>query len=82
MVMGAILSILGAGLAGFAGYTGLSWIFIFISSALYAIGYFIIRAPQIRNLTADGSVAKLFLIQLVIYSIVTGPIYFIASLLS
>ena len=80
--MGAIFYLAGAVLAGYAGYTGLSWIFIFVSSALFVVGYFIMRAPQISNLTAEGGLAKLILIQAIMYTIITAPIYFAASALS
>ena len=83
--MGGIFYIAGIGLAGFAGYSGLAWYFIVIASFVMAIGWFIIRAPQIRGLiSSDGAVAipKLLAMQLVIYSLITAPVYFIATLIS
>lgn len=81
--MGGIFYLAGAVLAGYAGYVGLVWYFIFIASLLMAVGYFIVRAPQIHGIVSqDGAVAipKLLLIQVVGMSIITAPIYFVASL--
>lgn len=81
--MGGIFYLAGIGLAGFAGYSGLEWFFIFIASAIMAIGYFIIRAPQIHGIvSSDGAIAipKLLVLQMVMYSILTAPVYFIATL--
>ena len=83
--MGGIFYLVGIGLAGFAGYSGLEWFFIFIASSIMAIGYFIIRAPQIHGIISnDGAIAipKLLILQMVMYSILTAPVYFIATLLS
>lgn len=80
--MGGIFYLIGIALAGYAGYSGLQWYFIIISSLIMAVGYFIIRAPQIYSIVSkDGAVAipKLASIQIVIYSIITTPIYFIAA---
>ncbi|OOZ47042.1 hypothetical protein [Solemya velum gill symbiont] len=82
--MGGVFYLIGIVLAGYAGYTGLDWYFIFISSIIMAVGYFIIRASQIRGIISDdGAVAfpKLLFIQVVTYSIVTAPVYFIAAAL-
>ena len=83
--MGAIFYLAGIGLAGFAGYSGLEWFFIFIASSIMAIGYFIIRAPQIHGIVSnDGAIAipKLLILQVIVYSVMTAPVYFIATLLS
>ena len=83
--MGGIFYVVGLGLAGFAGYTNLNFYFIFISSLIMAIGYFIVRAPQIQAVVArDGALAvpKMLILQMAVYSIVTAPIYFVASLFS
>ena len=83
--MGGIFYIAGIGLAGFAGYSGLAWYFIVISSLVMAIGWLIIRAPQVRGLvSSDGAIAvpKLLIMQLVIYSTITALIYFIATLIN
>lgn len=81
--MGGVFYLIGIALAGFAGYTNLQWYFIFISSLIMAIGYIIIRAPQIQGVVSrDGisSIPKLLSIQVVLLSIITAPIYFIASI--
>jgi hypothetical protein len=79
--MGGIFYLMGIVLAGYSGYSNLPWYLIFVSSALMTIGYFIVRGPQIRGIVSvDGAVAipKLFAIQIVLFSIITAPIYFIA----
>lgn len=81
--MGGIFYIIGVGLAAYAGYGNLQWYFIFISSLIMAIGYSIIRAPQIHGVVSkDGifAIPKLLSIQVVLYSIITAPVYFIAAL--
>ncbi len=80
--MGGIFYLFGVGLAGFAGYSNLEWYFIFISSLIMAIGYFIIRAPQIHGIiVSDGAIAmpKLLILQIAAHSIMTAPVYFIAT---
>ena len=81
--MGGIFYLIGIALAGFAGYNNLQWYFILISSFVMAIGYYIIRAPQIQRIVSrDGasSLPKLLSIQIVLYSVITAPVYFIASI--
>ena len=83
--MGNLLFISGIGLAAYAGYAGLMWYFIFISSLIMAFGYFIVRAPQIHSIQArDGfaAIPKLLIIQVIMMSIITSITYFIASALS
>ena len=83
--MGGVFYLIGVVLAGYAGYKGLEWYFIFFSSLIMAIGYLIIRAPQIHGLVSqDGAVAipKMLLIQVLMYAIITAPIYFIAKVIS
>lgn len=83
--MGGIFYLIGVALAGYAGYGGLEWYFIFISSLIMAVGYFIIRAPQIHGIvSSDGAIAipKLLILQIIVYSIITAPVYFIATLVS
>lgn len=83
--MGGIFYLVGIGLAGFAGYSGLAWYFILISSLIMAIGWFIIRAPQVGGLVSrDGAVTipKLLIMQIIIYLVITAPIFFIATLIS
>lgn len=80
--MGGIFYLAGVALAGFAGYSSLDWYLIFISSLIMAVGYFIIRAPQIHGIVSnDGAIAipKLLIIQIVGFSIVTTPVYFVAA---
>ena len=83
--MGNLLYIAGVGLAAYAGYTGLMWYFIFLSSLVMAIGYFFVRAPQILEIVrGDGVIAipKILLLQVVGMSIITSIFYFIASAFS
>jgi len=85
IVMGQILYLVGIVLTGYAGYSGLDWYFIFISALIMAVGYFIIRSPQIIGIVkSDGAVAlpKLALIHLIVFSVITAPVYFIASVFS
>jgi hypothetical protein len=80
--MGNILYLAGIAIAGSTGYNGLGWPFIFISSLIMAIGYCIIRAPQIHGLTTgDGvfAVPKILLLQSITLSVVTAPVFFIAA---
>ena len=80
--MGAILYIVGVSLAGYAGYSDFQWYFIFISSAIMAAGYFIIRAPQMGAIIGDVGISvipKLLVMQIIVYSIITAPVYFIAA---
>lgn len=82
--MGGLFYIAGIVLAGYAGYSNLEWYFIFISSLVMAIGYLIIRAPQIHGIvSSDGASAipKLMSIQIIVYSIITAPVYFIAGVI-
>ncbi len=81
--MGGIFYLAGVGLAGYAGYSNLGWYFIFIFSLVMGVGYFIIRAPQISNAVSTDGVAAippLLLMQIIIYSIITTPIYFVATI--
>ncbi|MEW8685640.1 MAG: hypothetical protein AB2556_07510 [Candidatus Thiodiazotropha sp.] len=83
--MGGIFYLLGVILAGYAGYVGLDWYFIFISSLIMVLGYFISRAAQINGIVSnEGAIAlpKLLIIQVVIYSVITAPVYFIAMALN
>ncbi len=80
--MGNIFYLIGLGLAGFAGYSDFQWYFIFISSLTMAIGYFIIRAPQIQGIASKdgtGAIPKLLSMQIVLFSIFTAPIYFLGA---
>lgn len=83
--MGGIFYLIGAALVAYAGFNHFQWYFIFISTSIMLIGYFIIRAPQINGIVANdgiGSIMKILPIQIVIYSILTGPIYVVASILN
>jgi hypothetical protein len=83
--MGNIFYLIGIALAGYAGYSNLQWYFIFISSLIIAIGYFMIRAPQIYNIVSrNGAIAlpRIVLKVVILNSIITTPVYFIATLLN
>ena len=56
--MGGVCYLIGIILAGYAGYNGFQWYFIFISALIMAIGYSIIRAPQMHGAASrDGAKA-------------------------
>lgn len=81
--MSLILYIAGFVLAVYAGYAGLHWYFIFITSLIMAVGWFIAnrgRAAQTAY-NRDGIMAipKLIFIQIVMYAIITAPAYFVGS---
>lgn len=83
--MGSVFYLIGVGLAAYAGYSDLQWYFIFVSSLIMALGYFIVRAPQIHSIvSAEGSMIlpKLAITQIVVYSVITTPVYFFATFLS
>jgi len=70
-------------LADYAGYSNLAWYFIFISSLIMVIGYSIIRAPQIHGAVSRdgiGAFPKVLSIQVILYLIITAPVYFVAAL--
>jgi len=80
-----IFFIAGIGLAGYAGYSGLEWYFIFISSLIMAIGWFIMRAPQMYSLVSEDGllvIPKFLIMQVIIYALICAPIYFVAMALS
>ncbi len=72
----------GAVLAGFAGYSGNGWYFIFIASLIMAIGYLTVRANMIRAIIAErGFFAVVFflVIQTITFAALTAPVYFITT---
>lgn len=80
--MGGIFYIIGVALAGFAGYSDLQWYFIFISSLVMAIGHLVIRSSiYYSTFTNDGvgAILKLLVLQIIGYSIITAPVYFVVS---
>lgn len=83
--MGGIFYLIGITLAAYAGFHHFQWYYIFISSAIMHIGYFIIRAPPIHTIISqDGNSAilKILPLQIVIYSVITGPVYLISAFLN
>jgi len=81
--MAIIFYLAGIVLAGFSGFAGLDWYFIFISSFLMAVGWFVLRAPQIQGIASrqgTASIPKLLVIQVVVMSFITAPIYLTATL--
>lgn len=79
--MGSFFVFLGVTLAGYAGWTGLEWYFLFAASGLMAIGYFISKAAQIAEMTAGDGVTgkiKLFFMELVFYTVISAPVFFVA----
>jgi hypothetical protein len=83
--MGGIFYIIGISFAAYAGFNHFQWYYILISSSIMIIGYFIIRAPQINGrISRDGIsvVIKILPLQIIIYSIITGPVYLMSSILN
>jgi hypothetical protein len=83
--MGTLFYLLGIGLAGFAGVTELEIHFIFISAAILVVGYFFKRGSQLHNIASNEGaliIPKIIVTNLIIYSVLTGVIYFIGSLFS
>ena len=76
--MAGMFYLIGLGLAGFSGYSDLNWVFIFISSLFMVIGEFIARAHAIDDDAFAKS--KRFLYKIIIHSVFTAPIYFIATM--
>ena len=68
-------------IAGYSGYNNLEWYFIIISAITFLIGYGFARLHAFQNILNDdgiGGILKLISIQIIIYSILSGIIYFIA----
>ena len=65
-------------IAGYSGYNNLEWYFIIISAIAFSIGWGFARLGQIPHHIERGSILKLMSIQIIIYSILSGIIYFIA----
>jgi hypothetical protein len=81
--MGSLLIFLGWVAAGYIGYTGLEWYFVFVGSLLAVIGYMIARSGQMYGVYSDDGRAgfiKMFVFQMVGWSITTFIIYFVAQL--
>ena len=79
--MGGIFYLAGVILAGYFGYAGYAWYFLFIAALVMVIGYFIIRAPQIHGIVSERgatAIPSLLIIQMIPYSIVTAAVFFIA----
>jgi len=80
--MGNLFYLLGAILAGTTGYLHYTWLFIFVASLIMATGWAIIRRPQIVNLYyQDGikGLLKMAMIQVIMYSAITTPLYFLCK---
>ncbi len=83
--MSTLLIVLGLVAAGYIGYTGLEWYFVFVGSLLIVIGYMIARSGQMYGIYNDDGIAgfiKMFVFQMVGWSIITFIIYFVAKLFS
>ena len=81
--MGGIFYLIGVALAAYAGFNHFQWYFIFISSSIMIIGYFIIRAPQIHSIVTKNGInvmLNVLPLQIIIYSVITGCVYFISSI--
>ncbi len=84
-IIGNLLHPIGMFLAGYAGYAGFHWYFIFISSLIMALGYSIVRAPQVLNVFRNEGIfsgLKLVIMLAIFYAIITALIYFISSYFS
>lgn len=85
LFLGATFLLSSAIAAGYSGYTKLPWYLIFIYSIIMSVGYYMFRAPQIRVIAIRYGVralSMLFVSQIIIYSVITASIYFIATLLN
>ncbi len=83
--MSNILIIFGWVLAGYFGYTGAEWYLVFVSSLLSVIGYMVARLGQMHKVLIEDGIAgfiKMFIYQMIGWSIITFTIYFIAWLFS
>jgi hypothetical protein len=78
--MGGLFYLIGVALAAYAGYSDLQWFYIFISSLIMVVGYFIIRAPQIHGIISnDGFAAIPKLSEISLYSFFTKPVASVGS---
>ena len=66
-------------IAGYSGYNNLEWYFVIISAILFSVGWAFDRLGQLPHLLNQVSIFQLMFNQIIIYSIVAGIIYFIAS---
>ena len=81
--MDSLLIFLGWVAAGYIGYTGLEWYFVFVGSLLIVIGYMVARRGQMYVIYNDDGIAgffKMFAFQMAGMSIITFIIYFVAQL--
>ncbi|MBT6360175.1 MAG: hypothetical protein HOJ52_04850 [Candidatus Thioglobus sp.] len=84
-IVSNLLIILGWVLAGYIGYTGLEWHLVFIGSLLSVLGYMVSRSGQMYGIYNDDGVLsfiKMFIFQMIGWSITTFIIYFVARLFS
>ena len=84
-IMSSLFIFLGWAAAGYIGYTGLEWYFVFVGSLLAVIGYMIARPGQMHLIINDDGIAgfiKMLVFQMAGWSITTFIIYFIARLVS
>lgn len=65
-------------IAGYSGYNNLEWYFIIISSIAFSIGWYFARLNAIPTIIQHGAVLKLIFYQIIIYSIPSSIIFFIA----
>jgi hypothetical protein len=79
---GSALYLVGIATAGYMGFVGGPWYFIFVASAIIALGHLFIRAPQmLGHVQSDGPVIllKTFGFNVVWLAVITAPVYFIGT---
>jgi hypothetical protein len=77
--------IIGAMLAIFSGYNEYGLAYLVLSSLSFSIGSLIARIEQVKLIKEEDGfkgIIKLLLLNTVVYTFITGPLYFIASFIS
>jgi hypothetical protein len=79
--IGQFFQLLGLLLAAMLGYAQLSWYYLFAGSLSLSIGWGLIRLPQLYSLKNRDGVKGLLhiaILQILMNSLISGPIFFIA----
>ena len=74
-----ILYTLAIATAAYSGFNNLEWYYVIISAILFSVGWVFDRLGQLPHMLNQVSIFQLMFNQIIIYSIVAGVIYFIAS---
>lgn len=81
--MGNLLYVIAIASAAYFGFSQYEWYFIFVASAVMSLGHFIIRLPQIYSLSNEKGplvYPQMLAFNTLVMAVVTGPIFFVASL--